>query len=399
MKTRRVVVLGLGLGFLLIVLVMLRGEDASQPISPQPPQALTTKRERQTPVPLSGVSALPSDEDDAEEGGPPPPDETAAGILQAYSDVAEALGYVAIRCYVGPEYDSDDYVGKIPQRVSNGWYTYIADTLRGTKYVERRYPVKDVDADASLMEHLGALDFETLFIVSWEAQQPGQTVPCTISYPKFAELRVTPRDQNGEVIDDVRVHGCGGQRTREGDEIVFADVFAEEEEPCFLKASCPADGVSCGGVLELPPFNEHEVRSVEFPIAYYEMEGLSWQERFEILKELDEIRSAVVSERSGDEVEGKEVVRLGRSLVEELDAFEAVSQRGGLSPSGQEAVSALIERHNRLIDRREAWAEHEAHVDALKADLDAARARGDTEQAKRLRDEWSAALDDMILGR
>ncbi|MFT4628265.1 MAG: hypothetical protein ACI8PZ_006960 [Myxococcota bacterium] len=141
----------------------------------------------------------------------PPADEevTPESWSAAHTALAEALGYVAIRCYVGTEMDADDYVGsRFGRKVENGWFSDVVRTLEGTAVVERSFAstlpgriVGDLVLDR---------DFEAVFQVSWKAEAFGTTVPCTVAWPTYADLTVQVVDQHGEPVPEVRV-AIGGQ--------------------------------------------------------------------------------------------------------------------------------------------------------------------------------------------
>lgn len=133
------------------------------------------------------------------------PPTTSSPYRFAHASVAEALGYVAIECWVGTTFDTDELVSKHPtgpipfsndfhQRISNGWYTNVEKSLSGWHGVHRRAPWSPMG--------------EALFVVSWSATAPGEVVPCKVHPLDSGTLRVTVHDPEGRPVPQVEVHGC-----------------------------------------------------------------------------------------------------------------------------------------------------------------------------------------------
>jgi hypothetical protein len=189
------------------------------------------------PVPSRPVLAPPS--------APPPEAAPASPYLAAHEAVAQALGYVAITCWVGTAWDTEDLVGAYHQKIKHGWYSNVEESLAGRHGVERQWYDPDRGEPGQ---------FETLFEVSWTASAPGESVPCTVHTLSYADVRVHVADQDGRPVAGATVYGCGSHAETDAQgEGVLEQVFAGER--CSLSASAfPAEGERCSGTLAAGPF-------------------------------------------------------------------------------------------------------------------------------------------------
>lgn len=174
----------------------------------------------------------------------------------AHQDIAAALGLVGIRCHVGAELDTRDLGGSYNQRIEGGWYSDVVVSLEGNQEIARRFP-RDATDDP------WAVDLETLFFVSWKAETPGQTVPCEVSWPLYAELRVRVIDTSGRPVADARVFGCGKQGKSDENGRLTLDGHAERA--CGLIGMTVAYPLLIGNA-SVPPLDEHEVREVDLTL-------------------------------------------------------------------------------------------------------------------------------------
>lgn len=216
------------------------------------------------PPPVAVEAPPPSEPLSAE--APPAPvagpslEGVPGGYADAHAAIARELGYVATHCYVGPEWDSDDLVGKFHQVVADGWYSHVETTLTGRRLVERRITWPGVPDDAPLFDRI---DFADEFFVSWDATEPGQSVPCTVEHIARGALRVTVVDQQGHEVDGVRVSGCGTERVAVDGRARLDGYRAGEW--CTLRALCLGKDW-CDGRLELAPLDPGEQREVTFEV-------------------------------------------------------------------------------------------------------------------------------------
>lgn len=239
----------------LVALLALRSanaptpEPAASPTAAPPPRPAAPARPFR---PWSPAAAAPVVPDDAH-----PPSIYEAG----HSAVAEVLGFVAIRCWVGPEWDTEDLVGAYHQKISNGWYTNVEDRLAGQHGVEKRFEVPDAPADARDWEKV---DFETLFVVSWRAEGPGETVPCEVHTLERATLRVRVIDQEGRAVSGAKVFGCGSGADGDPSGLAVLEE-AHAGSDCALRAYRVGDVEICDGTLEVTALAPNEERAIDLP--------------------------------------------------------------------------------------------------------------------------------------
>jgi hypothetical protein len=190
------------------------------------------------------------------------------GYPEAHAAIAEAMGYTAMVCWVGHDWDGEVVVnGSYNMRIEDGWYSDIEPSLYGRKAVDlpKKVPCPDTG-----IRWLGCgVEFERLFWVSWKAEEPGQVATCTVEYATWGELRVAVRDQYGELIDGARVEGCGSEgKAVNGERAVLSDVFAGGR--CTLFASC-FNGVFCSGMSSVsPPLRANEIREVTLDVVVWD---------------------------------------------------------------------------------------------------------------------------------
>jgi hypothetical protein len=156
---------------------------------------------------------------------PQPPAEAAPLPEQAtaHATLAEELGWVAIRCFVGDTLDGDNYVGPLDPRVEDGWYTDLVYTLSGSKQISRSS--RRFDATQSLWTRRVQTP---AFVVSWHADRLGQSVPCTVQAPGHADVTIELVD--APVLEGMRVTVGGVQgRTDAVGQVTLLDVPSDVE--------------------------------------------------------------------------------------------------------------------------------------------------------------------------
>jgi hypothetical protein len=252
------------------------------------------------------------------------------GYPEAHAAIAEAMGYTAMVCWVGHDWDGEVVVnGSYNMRIQDGWYSDVETSLYGRKAVDLPRSVPCPDTGKSWFGC--GVEYERLFYVSWKAEEPGQVATCTVEYATYGELRIDVRDQHGELVDGVRVAGCGSEgRAVNGKKAVLADVNAGDR--CPLLASC-FGGKLCADLIYLsPPLRENEIRELTLDVVVVdgpESRRLS----FERSKSID----VGADERAPS---------LQRSFEDEL----VVLREMALSEVNSEALSELVED---LIRHRE----------------------------------------------
>jgi hypothetical protein len=181
-------------------------------------------------------------------------------VAVGHSRVAEALGLVSTRCFVGSAYGSPDLVGGVyDSDIHDGWYSNVETALEGSRRVEQRF------VDPKEKKLRDRYTFESLFVVHWKAEAPGQTVECTVEPIRYAELTVVATDEVGRPLSGARIHGCGGRGTTDDEGRVSYQVFANDPA-CTVRAVSgePVPGLNVN--KELAPFHEHETRTVEIEL-------------------------------------------------------------------------------------------------------------------------------------
>lgn len=323
------------------------------------------------PVPTVRPVVEAAADTDTEE---PPP----SVYLEGHLAVAEALGALAIRCWVGPEYDTEDLVGAFHQKVSNGWYTNVETELEGYHSVERKY----YDNPDAPTERERGPQFETLFRVSWSATDRDGVVPCQVHFDvAYGELRVHVVDEQGAPVRGATVYGCGRSADSDAQGLALLEqVFAETR--CSLTAYTSGASAMCRGTTTLEPWlAADEVRDVELPLDCQTMEDL--------LAGAEPLaRPPRRPRRKGS----------GLSTEEELRRFRALKGRSDLGEGGQRLVDDLIEhrefllqledRHEQEIADRIAWMDE---IERLQA---AAEAAPTQEQADALEQQWRELVSD-----
>jgi hypothetical protein len=177
---------------------------------------------------------------------------------------------VAIQCWVGPEWDTDDLVGPFQQRIANGWYTNVESSLSGYHSVEQRYVKADVPPDAHFTERVG---FETYMDVSWRAE-PGEVLAeCEVHRVERATLRVTAVDARGRPLGETTVYGCGG--SGETDAHGVATLEVQTATRCGLTAYRYGAGLqtadTCNGSVLVTPLAGGEIRDATVTLACFDI--------------------------------------------------------------------------------------------------------------------------------
>lgn len=279
---------------------------------------------------------------------PPAPDSKAAG----HSRVAEALGLVAIRCFVGEELDGDDLVGRFHQRIENGWYSHVERSLEGEHPVERRLAA--VEPNPDLPDGLGDVDFETIFTVRWKASAPGETVPCTVEWPRYAEVTVRAVDDEGGPIAGAKLYGCGGGGISDANGEATWQVFADE--PCLLRGHTPfvAGQMIRGGAAPLEALEEHAQVAVDLRLS------ASGRPDVEIPVARGPVapRTALLRANPTTEADHREEIRVFQGLLD------------GATGTQAELLEGLIAHRERLIESTRERAAREAERDALMEEIE-----------------------------
>jgi hypothetical protein len=271
------------------------------------------------------AAALPPREERAEPNHAEVP-RPERGYLAGHAAIAQALGYVAVSCWIGTEWDTESLGGY--QKIKGGWYSDVKRELVGEDLVTRRYP-RPSDEPA------GELTFEEpLFYVSWAASAPGQEVPCTVRYPIYAELRVAVVGADGAPVEGAQVYGCSSQGRSEGGVALLEQALAGED--CALHGNF---GVHAGYAM-VSALAENEIRTL----------------------------TLLVSEDAAPPVFTPAPATLRRSPEEELAALRTLSEAGDLSADGAQLVGQIIAH----LELRKAWEAGRLDPQAMQRDLLAA---------------------------
>jgi len=344
-----------------------------------PSSRTTSKNSAADPSPQRGTTHHPGSVDTAdvvrEEGVAAP-----AGYAEAHAAIAEAMGYISMVCWVGPDWDGEVLVGGYyNMKIENGWYSHVETSLHGRRAVELRKKVPCPDTGIRLIPC--DIDFETAFWVSWEADEPGQAVTCTVEYPTYGELRVAVRDQYGEPVDGVLVTGCGGEgRTANGERAVLTNVyggegcrlftFCSEREPCYSTH-----------VVLSRPIRENEIREVTIDVIA--REGV------------DSLMLHIERSRALRDAEAAEEFppSLRRSSEDELVVLRQMASTDGKS----EAASVLVEDLIRHIEwYLEEQSKSDDRVDELHQLFEDQRNASAHEERKEIAETIQEITDEMI---
>ncbi|MBX2799488.1 MAG: hypothetical protein KTR31_17565 [Myxococcales bacterium] len=243
---------------LLAIAVAMWWMGSSPMAEPELPAAADAAHPSRKPISAPQPSAASPQVQDVETVPEEEPHTARAG----HQRVAEELGLVATRCFVGPEYDGDNYVGGFLQRVENGWYSHVEARLEGSRKVEQRFEGPN-----------GQPEFESRFIVSWSATKPGQTVPCQVGRMRFALAHVTVLDPSGEPAEGVTVYGCGGSGTSDPSGVVEFAVHAGQ--PCDLTAYLP--GEVSRATASVPAFREGKVDRITIELETHDASDVQFE--------------------------------------------------------------------------------------------------------------------------
>lgn len=321
------------------------------------------------PVPEAAPAAPPVDPPTAPEAA------AAAPTLAAHAAVAEALGYVAIRCFVGTEWDTDDLVGKYHQRIAGGWYTNVENALAGRHGVERRYPIPGQEGPM-------AVTFENLFEVSWSAAAPGDVVPCTVHPIEHAELQVRLVDDAGRPAAGFQVYGCSGDDVTDADGLAVLEV--EAGDPCRLTAYAKAtEGHAlCRAHADEPALVKDEVRRVEL-----RLECLTVEEHIARRDEPDPPPRGPPPDFLPEIPDAEELAR-----------FRELARRD-FGPEGNALVGGLVAHRERMIALRAESDAQAAEMAALLARMEALAEPGaeaaTPEEQQALHEEMMALIERM----
>lgn len=212
---------------LAVVLLVLLALFGPWPTRPTPEVSRPVSRAQpvpaRTPTPSRGrpaARAVESVEEPVEE--PPGPGST----VEAHHRIAEALGGVSIRCWVGTQLDGTGiWGGRYAPRIENGWYSDVVSTLQGRQMV-----MEEPDAN-------GDNEGKPLFEVRWEAEEAPSTVPCEVIWPDYAELVVRAVDDEGAPVEGVTIGGCSIDGHTDADGVLRRSVVVTES--CLLMGHVP----------------------------------------------------------------------------------------------------------------------------------------------------------------
>ncbi len=306
-----------------------------------------------------------------------PPDAPPPAYLAGHAAIAGALGYVAVKCWVGTEWDTDGLVGEFHQKIEGGWYTNVETALSGEHGVERRYE----DPAAPLRT-----GFETLFVVSWSATEPGGVVPCHVEQIEHAELRVRVVDAADRPVPGARVSGCGASGESDAAGLAVLDE-AKARHECVVRGQVPHDGGGvCAGQARVPALAADETRDVVVALQ---------------CRELGEEPRVSAGARS----EPWPIQLPERTDAEELAVLQDLSRRD-LGDAGDRLIDELVAHKERMAAWRaqvEARITHRNELMAKIAALEglddagsvAERQRLGAEVMQAMQDELKALQDDM----
>jgi hypothetical protein len=374
---RRSVMLAIAAGLLLLLVAGVATLGAAVlfawpgPPEPAPLAVVPAKpkgKPERPPLPSLPGPTAPTEPDEAH-----PPSVYEAG----HAAVAESLGLVAIRCWVGPEWDTEDLVGKYHQKISNGWYTNVEEQLVGDRGVEKRFEVPDVPPDADEFERI---DFETLFVVSWRAERPGEMVPCEVHTLERAALRVRVRDLDGNAVPGATVYGCGSNGQSDARGLATLEE-THASSACELTAYTAGAERMCQGKLGVSALAADEERAVDLTVEC----GALVEAAEDMLQTF------------GFELPKSDFPEL--SDEEEIARFRELKGRD-LGPGADALLDGLIAHREYLIESAREWEEKQARQDELMRQIDAvaekALATSDPVEKLRLMRQYKALTDEFL---
>ena len=129
--------------------------------------------------------------------------------------LAEALDPVAIRCWVGTEWEGLTLEKtRTRQAIEGGWYSDTVTELSGAHLVRATERHLDLSRFPS---RLFRTDRTSLFRVSWEAERLGEEVACTVHPVELAAIDVQVVDEDGRPLPESRVYlGANGTTDPQG---------------------------------------------------------------------------------------------------------------------------------------------------------------------------------------
>lgn len=191
------------------------------PVAPAPvdragPEAPAPVREARSPV-----RATPPPAPEQPEVAPGP-----GSAVVAHQRIAEALGGVSIRCYVGTQLDGTAlWGGRYQPRIEDGWFSDVVRTLEGERQVMQSPEVE------------GDNEAKPLFEVRWKAEEAPSSVPCEVHWPDYAELVVRAIDAEGAPVEGVQVSGCSLNGRTDAEGVLRRTVAVAES--CLVMGNVP----------------------------------------------------------------------------------------------------------------------------------------------------------------
>ncbi|MFK7931388.1 MAG: hypothetical protein AB8H79_24620 [Myxococcota bacterium] len=203
-------------------------------------------RARPTPTPAGTEPESPTTE--LSEFGP---NSAAAG----HQDVAAALGYTMIRCFVGPDFPDDELVGRYVSSVEDGWFSTVVTEPSGEMILERR--IRSEDGRAR--------DWEPVAVVRWASDDSETTlVECSMDPVVFGSVEVRVTVDGGGPVEAPSVFGCGGSATPIDGVVRLDRVLAPG--PCTVRGMASRSLELCSGTAEVDPVLADQVTSVDLTL-------------------------------------------------------------------------------------------------------------------------------------
>lgn len=241
-------------------------------------------------------------------------DEDTIRAMQAR--FAEKAGIVAIRCFVGTEYDGLPLVGRYGPAVQDGWYSDLVRERSGARFAEARY-----DTGPGFLD----FDLENPFYVTWDAPEGASSTVCTVHSMQFAYLTVEVLDPERRPVAQAMLFGCGASGRTDAAGLVELEVLVDPDgDPCSV-SSTAADGENLRmlvGEAVVPPFQEHEAVKVELVLEARpvlrppESDEASEQRRADLAADVQRDREelAILEELQGTAAEGPGAAWLARKI-------------------------------------------------------------------------------------
>lgn len=184
---------------------------------------------------------------------PPPPPEPAGpapgSIADAHRRIAERLGLITVRCFIGEQFDDQHFTDFYYRpRVENGWFTALVEEPQGAAVLSIMHKDPDDDSMAAML----AATFEFPYQIRWSAPEGAIETGCRVEEVGTAKLYVEIEQEGGgdELFAGMPVHysagGCGFYASGPG------PVLEGEVKVIGTEPSCELFVSSIGSSATLP---------------------------------------------------------------------------------------------------------------------------------------------------